>query len=524
MGSSAMRLGRHQPAKPHQLALLVCAYLIARLDLLKHWDSPVFGWRPADIASISLSYYRNGFHFIYPQVFWGGNGPGYVEMEFPIVPYWTGMLLELLGVHQYVFVILPLLFGWGLVWLTYRFGSYFFDAGAGIAGALVVAVVPILTMLTIQGGYADPPMVFFATLGLYLFVRWADDGHWARLACGITCVALAALIKLTGLYIGVPILYLMWRKDGASTWRSAVLWLTGAGVLIPVVLWYWHAHRLFVEYHNTFGILGAGYLKFGTASILTSAAFYLRTAYRFGLYHLTPFGSLGFLVGLELSRRRRLTFVFVWLLSVALYVLVAAGGIAIGHFHYLMPLLPVCAMVAGAGLQEIFLRLLAFAGHGGRVLAGVALCVLLLAFAANTAYASNAFVTRDRGGDWPRWQQKKATGERLARLARPNALILVVDDDMDAWPPEKSMTPPEVFYFADRRGWYLSLAWLDQQKLEQRRRDGAQYFVVSAQSSANFRSKRPDLLAYLQHNYRTILDDGDGLAFDLTERPSALSN
>jgi len=515
----SMRLGRQKPATQSQLLLLLCAYALARWDLIQHWDSPVFGWRPADLASIALSYYRNGFHFAYPQVFWGGNGPGYVEMEFPIVPFVTGFLLKLLGVHEFVFVLLPLLCGFGLVWITYRFGSYFFDAKAGVAGGLIVAAVPVLVMLTNQGQYADPPMVFFASLGLYWFVLWSDDGGWARLAAGTACVALAVLVKLTGLYIGVPIAYLLWRRFGSAVWKAPELWATGAGVLVPTALWYVHAHHLYTEYHNTFGILGAGYSKFGSTSLLTSPRFYLQQAWRVALYHLTPIGAVGFLVGLAIAKRERVILVFSWLLALAIYTLVTAGGVEAGHYHYLLPLLPCLAMVAGAGMSALFERAVAAAERHGRRLGSVAAAVLLVLFAANAAVAGELFVRRDRSNDSPNWLKKKLTGQRLKPLIRPGALLIVVDTQMDDVTPERSMTPPDVFYFSDRRGWYLSVAWLDQQKIEERRALGARYLVVSGNSALQFKSIRPDMHAFLSSKYRTLMDDQDGLLFDLGAGP-----
>src|SRR6478735_6237012 len=513
------RLGRVQPASLAQLALLVAAYVVARLGLLHHLSSPVFGWRPADLASIALGYYRHGFRLLYPQVFWGGAGPGYVEMEFPIIPFVTALLLKLFGTHEYVFVVLPLLFGFGLVWLTYRFGSYFFDASTGVAGGFLVALVPVLVTLTVEGQYADPPMVFFASLGLYLFVRWFDEERWPQLIGGIACVSLAALVKLTGLYIGLPIAYLFWLKYRAAAWRALPVWLTGVGTVLPAVLWYWHAHGLYLQYHNTFGIIGSGYSKFATRETLTDPVFYTRTAWRLFLYHLTPLGTAAFAVGLGVIWRRRVTFVLVWLISVGIYTLVAAGGVWIGHFHYLLPLLPVSATVAGVGITWTLDRVRALTNKRSRHLVVAATAFVFVLLAASAAFGGYLFEARDRAGESPKWLKKKITGQRLKSLTRPNSLLFVVDTQMDEVTPDKSMTPPEVFYFADRNGWYVSLAWLSREKILQYRAEGAQYLVVSGQSIADFEQARPDLKAFLASEFRTILDDSDGLAFDLTEKP-----
>ena len=39
-------------------------------------------WRQTDTAAIARNFYYNGFNILYPQIDWGGAGPGYVESEF----------------------------------------------------------------------------------------------------------------------------------------------------------------------------------------------------------------------------------------------------------------------------------------------------------------------------------------------------------------------------------------------------------------------------------------------------------
>src|SRR5262249_25834217 len=158
-----------------------------------------------DMGAIALNYYRNGFHFLYPQIRWGGNGPGYVETEFPLVPFMTAVLFKAFGTAQWVQVIVPLLAGMGLVWATYRFGSDLYDRWTGLAAGAIVASVPTLTMLTTTGMWPDPPTLLFATLGLFLLSRWQKGDKQADFIYGGLCIALAIMLKLPTLYIGVPI-------------------------------------------------------------------------------------------------------------------------------------------------------------------------------------------------------------------------------------------------------------------------------------------------------------------------------
>ena len=505
------------PLRSRHLGLLLLLFAAARWQLLGHLDSPVVGWRPTDMAAIALSYYRNGFHFLYPQVFWGVSGHGYVEMEFPLVPFTTAILLKVLGEHEWVNVICPLAFGFGLVWVTYSFGRYLRNGTVGFVAGLVVALAPNLVMLTDTGIYADPPMVFFGALGLYWLVRWSDDGRQRSLFAAAVAVALAILLKLPALYLGIPVAVVFVEKFGVHFWKQPALWATAAVMLLPSILWYWHAYNLYVEYHNTFGILAGGALKFGYSDILAHPSFYRLTVQRLSLYHFTPLGAIGLLYGSYILWQRRAVFLLSWLGATVAFVFVAAAGVMYGHYHYLLPMLPIGALIIGMA-ADAFGDTLAVYSRSVRFLVA-AQGFLVVAFIANAAVAAARFERRDRAMDRVVWQKMKRTGELVKQLTKPGALVIVSDTQMDHLTPEKSMTPPELFYFADRRGWYRSMAWLTPQIVEDLHAEGAGYFVVSGQAVPNFRANRPDIYAYLASKYRPLLDSDDGIVFELEARP-----
>ena len=145
-------------------------------------------------------------------------------------------------------------------------------------------------------------------------------------------------------------------------------------------------------------------------------------------------------------------------------------------------------------------------------------------FGLNAAWAERRFETRDRAQDSAVWAKKKVTGLLVKQLTRPDALLIVVDTQMDAVTPDHSMSPPDVFYFGDRRGWYISMAWLTETGIEHLRDQGAQYVVVSGQSVDDFRDRRAGLLKELRRRYPAVLDDDRGLIFDLGARLSSTNS
>ena len=509
-------------------AVLLAVYALARLALSFSFSAPVFGWRPADMASISLNYARNGFHFLYPQVAWGGGGPGYVEMEFPIVPFLTGILLEIFRFDDRVFLIIPNLCGFGIVWLTYRLGVFLFDDDlVAVAAGIMAAVSPPLILLTTTGLWADPPMVLFASLGIYLAARWAQGAGARELWIAVACLSLGILLKLTALYVGIPMLYLVVKRYGARWWRQKTTWLAALAILVPPALWYYHAYRLAAVYHNSFGILSAGSTKFGSLRVMTSWEFYADALKRVALYHFTPLGSVALACGLAVTFRRRASrILLVWLSAIVLSGLVAANGVRYGHFAYLLPVLPVGSIYVGVGFRWLLDQLRRAKVEAGRrrglpleATAVAAACVL---FAASTAWADRRFETHDLHNEMLVWTERKTTGLLVREVTRPGSRIILLDTENNTRTPGSAMVPPDVYYFGDRQGWYLAVDWASEEKIRSLHESGADYLVVSGESVSALEVGRRDLYAALSNDFRVVSDSQEGVIFDLDAAPSRI--
>ena len=111
---------------------------------------------------------------------------------------------------------------------------------------------------------------------------------------------------------------------------------------------------------------------------------------------------------------------------------------------------------------------------------------------------------------------KQLTGFKVAELTRPGSLIIVADHEMDGRTPQTWMTPPEVFFFGNRRGWYLTLSYATPERIEELRTKGAGYFVVSAHSLTQYAGEHTALDAYLSEHFRKI-NEQDGIIYDLRQ-------
>jgi 4-amino-4-deoxy-L-arabinose transferase-like glycosyltransferase len=528
-----------RPRSQKAILLILAVALISRLPLVLDPARAVVGWRQSDLASVARNFYEHGHSLLYPQIDWGGAGPGFVEMEFPLVPWALGWLYRLTGgVHESLAGLLPTLSAIVTALVTYALGRRLFGNVAAIGAGVIVAVSPAFAGAS-QSLLSDPPMVAGCVLGLYAFLRWTDNrdeaggegGGLGWFLLSAISVAIAILLKPTAALIGLPLAWLAWLRFGRSIWLRPSLWLFAGLTLAPSLLWYWHAHALGATYGNTFGVIGSGYSKFTHPDLLLAREFYTRLAWRIGVYLLTPIGLLLFVAGL--LRRPRpgqpiAWLAHIWMLACALYVAAIAEG---NHqmIHYQLPLLPPMALLAGWGLDAVVAwtrtRLAATAPWAP---AAVATAAGLL-FAFSVFAADYVYYTRADPSQLNRVMRER--GQAVGQVLRADALIIYVTADFGnaslsgsasgaAMPRGSHMTPPDVFYFSGHRGWYLAIPWVTADEIAAMQQKGARYVVVSSYMGdevEEFRRGKPEIFASLRAHYAQILDRKDLVAFDLMQ-------
>ena len=77
------------------------------------------------------------------------------------------------------------------------------------------------------------------------------------------------------------------------------------------------------------------------------------------------------------------------------------------------------------------------------------------------------------------------------------------------------MTPPNVFYFSDRRGWYVALSWLNADLVERRRRSGAQFLVITANTISLLNGEYASARDSLTSRYPIVFNNEAGVMYDL---------
>lgn len=507
--------------KATHVVVLLVAGIIARAKFLFAPDTIILGWRQADMGSIALNYFRRGFDFLHPQINWGGNGPGLVEMEFPLVPYLTALLYSVFGVHDLVAVVVPFLSGLGVVGGIYLLVSYLYGKSAGFFAGLVAALSPMVSFFA-QTFVVESSLLCLSVFGILFLVRWVEeDRNWLFIGSALL-ISLSILLKITALYLGFVILFLFlvkYRMQFLGRWQT---WLFASLVLIPPLLWYMHAHQLYKVYGNTFGILAGGYNKFSTMALLASPSFYTLVAGRILFYILTPAVGLLALYGVTRRQQHPVRYLpHAWLAGLLLFLLVVAEGNKDMNYYQLPFLVPGAAL-GGFGVVSLLQALGRWTQSKSVKNGEKAVAILFIAvLAASFAGSWIVFEKRTAENHYERAYEQKSIGIRVGEVTDPGSLVVVTGVYGSDKTPRTIDTPPEVFYFGDRKGWYMALTWVTESLLEDLRKKGASYVVVGGSQDVMAFTSNDRLFQYVTSAYPLIFMDTTCIIYDIRHRKAA---
>ncbi len=468
----------------HKKVAIVVILVFGALLRLYQIDSDIYGWREADTAAMARNYYENGFRFLYPQIDWGGRSPGYVECEFPIFPYTVSLLYKAAGgVHEWIGRLLSILFSLTGSYFLYLLVRKHVDAATGLWSCFLFLIVP-MNLLFGRRFQAESLLMMSSILGVYFFSRWCDREKWRDFLLSSFFISLAILVKIPSLFLGLPLLYLAWQKFKSKLLLQHSVWLYFFLVMLPVAMWYIHAHQIFLQSGLTFGIWQYGTDKWGNWGLLVSLEFWNRLLQSIVVRHFAVFGFVLFLIGLFLRRKSPEERLFdFWILGVLVFFAIVAKGNYV-HSYYQLPFMIPAVVYAAKTCAQFWDQ---------KILSSKKSVFLFLLLVGTLINAGSRYFASLR-------EEEKA-------IARISPLI----EETRTGIPEKALlisfgsNDPTLLYLSHRKGWVVDPDETSESLFAERISSGGRFVVGEAAFFSN-RSWRKALESFLSDQYKIIFD------------------
>lgn len=405
-------------------------------------------WRQTTVAMAARNFYEIDSDIFFPRIDIGGDLTGITGMEFPLLNWLIYLVSLLFGFHDWYGRAINLVVTSLGCWYFYRLLKPHFGERSAFCSTLILSVS--LWFPFARKIMPDTFSMSLVIMGLYYGTDYLlhERGRVGSLVAYVVLTMAGVLSKLPSGYILV-VLLLPFLDGGVPIRRKVWFAVASAGVLIPIVWWYFVWVPFLVDHYGLWHFfMGEGFAQ-GISEIWHHLG---RTLSRFYNNALKYVGFVIFAGGLvaAIAHRQRLMLRILGLAFVSfLVVMFSSGETFYKHDYYVIPFVPVMALIAGYGLSVIKKR-------SWRV-------VLLTAVALENVLNSHSqFVIKDVR------QPIVALESTFDRFSDRTDLICV-----------NSGQDPTVVYFTHRKGWVATNEQLlDDNYREELKRRGCRYILV----------------------------------------------
>lgn len=480
------------------LICLVVGTILRLAFVTRPFDHRILtSWRQADYVQISRNFDREGMNIFYPRIDWRGNSPGYVEAEFPLIPWLGALAYRLFGYHENLLRIAPCVFSL----LTLFLFAWLARKELHEEGALVATASFALNPLLFYLSTAIQPesfMLFMLVMGYVCLRGWENQPTFGHLLMASLITGGAILAKTPAASLGLLLGYSVLKRNGWRTLSQPGIYLAGAAGVLPPLLWYSWVHTFWLDYGNSLGISNESH--FIGLDILFPPTFLIGNLKWETLWVFTPLGWL-LLLAVFKYFQPRFHLMVVWYGMVWLFYLLA--GRTSGDdwaFYYHCSSIPPACLLMGAGYSA----LLANCGTWKRWVPLLGLGVVLFEIALLVV------VVRERDFRPPQDALvfKRQSSLLFAPLIHPEDKILVEGGQMfDEKGHRVAYNDPMFFAWMDRKGFNHGLEEFSLDTLERYRQLGAKYWIGRIEV---YRARNPIEAAQVEQHYPLVAQGADG--------------
>lgn len=312
-------------------------------------------WREADVSTIARNFYNNGTNIFHPQIAWDGAGPGYTESEFPLYPYSIALLYKIFGIWEPAGRVISFLFSLASLLVFFRISRYLFTTAAALASSFFFSLSPILFVIS-NSIQPESLMFFFYLSSAYCFMKWLDVPSRKYFWLTILFTALALLCKITAINIGIFFIAIILIKKDWRYFLKRDIIVIGLLSILPSIIWYFYCHRFYIIYGNSMGVSNE-YAWIGW-DFFTNRHF-IRGIVEIELIYVWtfagPFVLFFALLFTPMIKRQSTVIGLVWILSVAVFYIVAARTSADSWaYYYHIFSIPAFSILMGSSVIEIY--------------------------------------------------------------------------------------------------------------------------------------------------------------------------
>ena len=504
-------------------AMVVIIFLVAiaarAIDVWRPVDGTIRDtWREPDVAGIARNYYEEGMNFFEPRIDWRGDGPGYVESEFPLYPWTVACLYHVFGYHEELLRVVSFVLSVIAFAVFYRVARYTLPQFGVLAACTVFAISPMA--IRMASAIQPEPLMFLGYMsGAYFFMKWCREQTRFHFWMSLAMTTLAILGKIPAAHIGILYAILCFQHFGWITFTRKEIWGYAFAVLAIPIAWYAYAHSLYAEYGNSLGMSNEAYVRISSMSFIEAMATTIPGVLAIENELLwSPTGWVMGIIGVIVAfRNSEQSWIVSWLLALICFYVVTGRttGESWAH-HYHIVSTPVVALLLGAA-SAVFPAMIRRANETTAMPFSIGTLFLRRGFAVALFFLmATTLLFHARRVNWDirpthNAHLYEAATELSPLMTRDSLIVASGAGATDQYGLMRAFNAPYFFFWTGRKGFTLTNEEQDIASLEDYRQRGASYFFAERRCL----KLRPEFEGQLRERYRVLGEKNDVLLIEL---------
>lgn len=429
-------------------------------------------WRQITGLMVSRNYLEVDANVLYPRIDDNNGETGIIGMEFPLMNYTFYAISKLFGYeHWYGRLINLIISSLGLLYFHKLLILFRYSSKIAFTSTLFLATSIWFTFS--RKMMPDTFCISLVLIGLFYGIKYLDNKKIGYILLYILFGSMAVLSKISaGIYFVIlaPVLL---SHDYTLKPKMVLAFTT----LIPISLtyyWYfiWNPHLSdqFGNWYNIGNPINLGYREIIENLNAALANFYFNA---FSGYFIFTLFLVGFAMMLYKKDRKTIT-IFLLLFAVFLVYIFKSGHYFYHHSYYIIPFVPIMALIAGNAMALISKKWLYIS-------------ILFFGIGESIANQQHDFFIKDSE------KYKLSLENMMDTISKPDDLILINGNGN-----------PQLIYLSHRKGWNCSdEQLLDTSYLSTVISKGCKYIIVNKHSQ-----KDADLL------FKKALENDDFIIYN----------
>jgi 4-amino-4-deoxy-L-arabinose transferase-like glycosyltransferase len=411
-------------------------------------------WRQTTVTMVSRNFLEVDNNILYPRIDIAGEKTGITGMEFPLLNYIIYIVAKVFGYqHWYGRLINLLISSFGL-WFFYKLTRKYFTEQVVFYSTIILAV-----SIWFQYSRKIMPDTFSMSMviaSIYYGSNYLDNTLRKHSLLHLTIYAILMLLgvlsKLPSGYLLIIFAVFLFDKN-IPLKRKVIFSIVSLIAILPIFVWYFYWVPYLVDKYEFWHFFMGKSLEQGFKEIMqnfneTLSKFY-DTALKFIGFGVFMYGLVFSLI----KKDSKIYILFILTFMSFSIIIIKAGVTFPQHHYYVIPFVPVMALIAGYGLSNI-------------KYSKIAIILLIAISIEGIANQQHDFRIKEK-------DKRIINLEKdLDSVSLQNDLILI-----------NSGSYPTPMYFAHRKGWVTTNEQIrDEKYIDSLKVKGLKYIVILKRS------------------------------------------